>query len=248
MKFDNEIYEFILAKKFSNGLDVDFSKEKYEIKSRIDKILELTKNKSVIHIGFADHLPLIDEKIRKNTWLHSKLIDNTKKCIGIDINKDAVEYLKSEYNIDNIHNFDIEKEIAVDTLLEKEKYDYILLGEVIEHVDNPVLFLKNIHEKFKDYAYGIIVTAPNVFNTLTINDIRRGCENINTDHRYWFSPYTLVKIMTISGFVDCDLTFVEQVKLPFITALRKRLRILSGKPVYLSGINFSTLFMVSKLK
>lgn len=246
MKFSNEVLEYIEGKKFSNGLNVDFSNEKYALKSRIEKILELTRNKKVIHIGFADHLPLIEEKIATDRWLHQLLLQNTERCIGIDINKEAVDYLKEKHNIPDIYHVDIESSFNVEDVLKETKWDYVLLGEVIEHVDNPVSFLKRIHFLFEKHVEGIIVTAPNVFNALTINDIRKNKENINTDHRYWFSPFTLSKVLYVSGFRDFELSFAEQVKLPFCTAVKKRITMIAGNSVYLSAKYFSTLLITAK--
>lgn len=246
MKFNSDTLAYIEGRKFSNGLDIDFSKEKYVLKSRIEKILELTKNKKVIHIGFADHLPLIEEKIATNRWLHGLLLKNCTRCVGIDINQEAVDYLKENHAVPDIFYADIEKESNLQEILKEEKWDYILLGEVIEHVDNPVFFLRRIHLLFNQYAESIIVTAPNAFNNLTSKDIKRNNENINTDHRYWFSPFTLAKILSVSGFSEFELVFVDQVKLPLRTALYKRMRVLQKKTARLSANNFSTLLLTSK--
>lgn len=248
MKFSNDILEYIEGSKFSNGLDIDFSAEKYELKSRIEKILEITKDKKVIHIGFADHLPLIDEKIATNRWVHGLLLQNSKRCVGIDINKEAVDYLKEKHNIPEIFHGDLETNLELNNILDDEKWDFILLGEVIEHVDNPVAFLKRIHFLFEKHVDSIIVSAPNAFNILTINDINKNKENINTDHRFWFSPFTLTKILALSGFKNFDLTFVDQVKLPLFTALRKRIKMMLKKTVFLHAKNFATLLIVSKFQ
>ncbi|GHV66149.1 hypothetical protein AGMMS49928_00120 [Spirochaetia bacterium] len=47
--------------------------------------------------------------------------------------------------------------------LENEKFDYAILGEVVEHVNDPVFFLKNIKENLKDGVEKIIITVPYAF-------------------------------------------------------------------------------------
>ena len=32
--------------------------------------------------------------------------------------------------------------------LKKEKWDYLIMGEILEHIDNPVSFLTKINEKY----------------------------------------------------------------------------------------------------
>ena len=126
MKFDSEIIAYIEGEKFSNGLDIDFSSEKHILKSRIEKVLEITKGKKVIHIGFADHLPLIDDKIATNRWLHGLLINNCSRCVGIDINEEAVKYLQNKHTISDIYLADVEDEKSIKKIIDNEKWDYIL--------------------------------------------------------------------------------------------------------------------------
>lgn len=226
MKFDSEINQYITGEKFSAALQVPFSSHKFEDADRPDKIAQIAKNKRVIHIGCCDHLPLIEEKIRKKRWLHKLLVENTQKCIGIDINREAIEYVKNKLNISDVYCLDVLKD---DIDLGNETWDYVILGEMIEHVDNPVDFLKIIRQKFQGKVKKIIITAPNVFNVFYAKYLKKNIEYINTDHRYWFSPYTLSKVAAISGFSNCELTYAHIVKLPFfktaIRALKKKLNI-----------------------
>ena len=75
-------------------------------------------------------------------------------------------------------------------------WDFVLLGEIIEHVDNPVDFLKSIKDKFKPFSKKIIITAPNAYSyTHVLSYIENNVELINSDHRFWFTPYTILKLM-----------------------------------------------------
>lgn len=226
MKFDSRINKYIMGEKFSHALYIPFSPHKFEDIDRPYKIIQIVKNTRVIHIGCCDHLPLIEEKIRKKRWLHKLLVENTQKCIGIDINQEAVEYVVNKLNIKDVFCLDILKD---DIDLNNEMWDYVILGELIEHVDNPVDFLQTIKQKFQGKVKKIIITAPNVLNILYAKYIKRNLECINTDHRYWFSPFTLSKITTISGFNNCELTYAHVIKQPFFKAvirfIKKKLNI-----------------------
>lgn len=243
MKFNSEINKYLTGESFSAGLNIPFSEEKYPEHSRIEKILEITKNKRVIHVGCADHLPLIQEKINNKKWLHILLLENTTKCIGVDTNNLAVDFINNDLGINEVYCFDI---LSDNNIIQDDiHWDYMIFGEIIEHIDNPIAFMAKIKEKYNGKVDKILVTAPNVFNLLTINDIKNNTENINTDHRYWFSPYTLTKILTISGFKNFELTFAERVKLPFARAIIRRLKLVVGKKTFFNANYFSNLIIVA---
>jgi hypothetical protein len=46
----------------------------------------------------------------------------------------------------------------------------------------------------------LIVTVPNATILHQMLNVRKGIELINTDHRYWFTPFTLGKVGTRAGF------------------------------------------------
>ncbi len=246
MKFSSEINKYLIDEAFSPGLDISFADEKYPDITRIEKILELAKNKRVIHIGCADHLPLIKEKIKNKKWLHALLHESAAKCIGIDINQTTIDYIKKELGFEDVHCFDILNDNFI--LSNDFQWDYMIFGEIIEHIDNPVAFMSQIREKYKGKVDKIIVTAPNVFNLLTINDIKKNNENINTDHRYWFSPFTLTKILIRSGFKNCELSFNERVKLPFLQAVLRRTKLLFGFKMHFKANCFSNLIIIADFK
>ncbi|MDO9154352.1 MAG: methyltransferase domain-containing protein [Paludibacter sp.] len=243
MKFSNEINEFLIGKKFSSGLDIHFSDRKYPDLTRIEKIIDLTRDKRIIHVGCADHLPLIDEKIKNKKWLHGLLNKSTAECAGVDINSEAVKYINEKLNINNVYLTGIETDKLL--LQAEKKWDYMVLGEIIEHVDNPVAFLHELRTKYGKQVDKIIISAPNVFNLLTIKDIYGNKENINTDHRYWFSPFTLTKIILQSGYRQPEIYFVERVKLPLIKAVVKRLKMIFGIPLYFEPNCFSNIILVA---
>lgn len=243
MIFNSEIHKHLTGEFFSSGLDIPFFQEKYPNQSRIDKIIEITKNKNVIHVGCADHLPLIEQKIKEKRWLHGLLLENTNKCVGVDNNLDAVNFIKKTLKIQNVFYLDITTDN--ESLLDNNHWDYMILGEIIEHIDNPVAFLSEIRKKYKGKVDKILITAPNIFNILTIKDIKNNVENINTDHRYWFSPFTLTKVLMNSGFQNCELSFADRVKLPFHKAVLRRLKLLVGLQSSFSANCFSNLIILA---
>jgi len=244
MKFNKQSIEYIDGSKFSSTFEISFANEKFREQSRIEKVIELSKNKNLIHIGCADHLALIPQKIASGKWLHGLLTQHTAHCIGIDINQQAINYIKSELNYNNVYTYadiDSNKDIIA-----SHKWDYVLLGEIIEHVDNPVAFLADLKENYKDSVNKIIITAPNVFNLLTVNAIKKNKEAINSDHRYWFSPFTLSKVVHQAGYTNAEFYFADRVKLPVAKAVLKRLKSLLGIPLKFQANCFATLVVVAE--
>ncbi len=202
MNFNNNVYSYLKGDTFSNGLVVkyeetplfDLSKTK-----RLEAIESICKGKKVIHIGCVDHIPLIKNKIERNIWLHKIITDCATECIGLDIAKDGVEYCNKELSYSNVHYMDIENDELIAPLLE-QKWDVMILGEILEHVDNPVQFLQKINQKFSSICTTIIITVPNAFCYQYFFNAFKNKECINTDHRYYFTPFTLAKCLTRANY------------------------------------------------
>lgn len=196
----NSYLPYLKGDAFSNGLNVSCGSSRGHIPYRIDLIESLVFGKKIIHVGCVDHLPLISEKIKNNLWLHGRLCSITKRCIGLDINKEGIEYLKKDLGYNDVFCENIVTSTNINKVIENERWDYIVLGEILEHVDNPHLFLQSIRDKFRENVRGIILTVPNAFCFDNMSNSLKGTECINSDHRYWFSVYTLSKLLVLLGY------------------------------------------------
>jgi hypothetical protein len=75
----------------------------------------------------------------------------------------------------------------------------MILGEVLEHIDNPVLFLSALRTKYGQYVKHMIITVPNAFALDNLQFAFKNLEFVNTDHRFWFTPFTLAKVGSEAG-------------------------------------------------
>jgi 2-polyprenyl-3-methyl-5-hydroxy-6-metoxy-1,4-benzoquinol methylase len=151
---------------------------------RVERLVDLCRNKKVLHVGCCDHLDLIRSKVTQGVYLHQNLCAAARRCVGMDISEPEVALL---------HELGF-PEVYTPANVPDDEYDICLLADVIEHVGDVVSFLKSMQRyRFKT----LVVATPNAFRLR--NFLSQG-ELINTDHRYWFTPYTLCKVLTDAGY------------------------------------------------
>lgn len=211
MKFQKELNKYLNGDKFDSGLTIPISNKYDKLINRQELIIQFIKNKKVMHLGCCDHKSIIKGKIKDGSWMHQKITENAFECLGIDIEKDTVEYVRSEFKYENIIYGDITDKKKIKEV-ENNKFDIMIMGEILEHVDNPVLFLKQIRENYKNNISQILITVPNAFSYRNMKSIKKHQEVINSDHRYWFTPYTLAKIVTLAGYKVDEFFFTDEMK------------------------------------
>ncbi len=196
------IIEYLNGNKFDSGKIFTFNLLGYSGNRMACVANEILKDKksSVVHLGACDHLELIAKKRKENTWCHEILMNHSARVLGIDINKAAVDYCEKE----GIHNIIYANMLTDQADIRKKMkmggyWDYLFAGEVLEHIDNPVEFLKIIRESYGDLIDKCIITVPNAFRYSNFKYALKGQEGINSDHRYWFTPYTLCKVCNQAG-------------------------------------------------
>lgn len=178
-------------------------------------ILKKMNARNIVHIGCCGHLKNIKKQIESNTSLHMALIQNFEKVIGFDINHEAVQFF-SKY-ADNIYAKDVLTESSdvlqiIHNIFKDEDY-VILIPEVLEHTINPVAFLEYINKTYGGSTKQFMITVPNVYGFGRICDaLFHNRECINMDHKYMFTPTTILKVMCESGITPKELQFMDLYK------------------------------------
>lgn len=198
MLLEPETLRYIQGKEFSDGYHFSMNEGDDGTWSRVPFILDRSKGKRVIHFGCTDHIDVIHEKIKNNTWLHGLLSSTCSDLAGIDINAEAIKVVK-ECGYDQVFLVDIEKEEVPEAIRAKE-WDLMVMGEIVEHVPNPVEFLSHIRSKFKGVVKELMITVPNALSYMNFHHSLRDVEVINSDHVYWFTPYTITKVVDLAGY------------------------------------------------
>ena len=207
MKRWGEVTAFLDGARFSAVLEVPIrcgtSRDRFAILS------ELARGRRVIDLGCADHLPLIVDKRARRAWLHSWIVGAARRCIGIDIDATAIAALQ-EVGEPDVFVADITRPVPE---IAAEHWDLIIAGEILEHIDDPVAFLKAIREQHGGRIGKIAISVPNGFALANFIGAL-GRETINSDHRYWFTPYTLAKVLVRAGLTPEWFTFCDPFPLP----------------------------------
>ena len=193
LEYDDYIYD----NNFSADLHVKYYKTNKIIEKK-DYLRELLLNKKIIDLGFTDHFEIIDERIKNKTWVHADYRSWSSDILGVDINEKAINYIKEKLKFDDIYYHDITSPVLLQPILEKQ-WDYLIMSEVLEHIPDPALFLKKIKENYGNNINRIIITVPNAFGAITLRSVFKNVERINSDHKFWFTPYTLAKVAVSAG-------------------------------------------------
>ena len=166
------------------------------IKNRVEFLVEKCRGKIVLDVGVVEHF---SEASGSETWLHAKICDVAKSCIGVDILEGEIEKLKHKgYNL-FCHNFEEKK-------LDK-KFDIIILGDVLEHLNNPGSFISNLSSCLVEGGE-IFVSVPNpwYFSFFLKTLWHTNHFEISTDHTAWYDKHTIYEI-----FSRYDIELIETI-------------------------------------
>lgn len=183
MNLGEETFDYLQGRRFSNGVRIALG-NRGRAPRRTDRLLELARAQRVLHIGCCDHVPHVRERVALGVHLHQALCRVASHCVGVDTNAEGLKLLH-ELGFADVHLPDAVPDAA---------FDVCLLADVIEHVGDPVSFLRSMSRYRFDR---LVVTTPNVFRW---RNCLPGDERVNSDHRYWFSPYTLCKVLVDAGY------------------------------------------------
>ncbi len=186
---------------------------------RNEIIADKCKGKNVLHIGCTDW-PITHHRIKENTLLHKKIADAAHSCIGIDISEEGLSALKKK-GFDVRHG-DAEK---LDKNFAEATFDVVVIGEVLEHLNNPGLCLKKVFQVLKSTGE-IVVTVPNAFYILNFFSLLFRREITHRDHAFYFSAKTLNCLL---GRYDFDISYLGYT-FPMPKTVLRKIRIF---PLYL---------------
>ncbi len=179
---------------------------------RDKEIVSLCTNRTVLHLGAAD-APFHKEKARDGCLLHQKIKTVATQVFGIDLNEEAVNYLRTEHGITDIAVGDA-CQIDMD-----HAHEVVLCCDIIEHVSNPGLLLDSCRRCITPDGVLVLTTANATSLKLPLRALQ-GREAVHYDHVAWYSFATLGNVLLQHGFLPLAVGFFCY---PTITALARLL-------------------------
>jgi SAM-dependent methyltransferase len=152
--------------------------------------------RQVMDLGCVDSRPARhDAKARieyKANLLHKRIAGINPAVLGVDIDPEGVAVLNGQgYSV---------IVADVETMDLGRRFDTIIAGEIIEHLENPGLFLRNMRKHLKVDGV-IIISTPNPFYAGSSWKIwRYGRPAVHEDHMGWQDPATLGQLLRRTGF------------------------------------------------
>jgi len=144
---------------------------------------QLVTGKSILHCGAMEGTDSRDINIKKDNWLHKHLSETAKSIIGIDLNA-GEDILKCDLSNKN----DCKKFAG--------EYDYIIFGEIIEHLFNVGLVLENL----KMFKGELVITTPNNFSLRSYLYAVFNKEHVSPSHTCYYSVETLTYLLAQYGY------------------------------------------------
>lgn len=197
---------------------MNMKNKKIWLTDRYEYILGKCKSKNVLDLWCVDHDFLIHSKDRDHPWLHKKIESVANSLLWVDfIEKDVELMNKSWFKA---------VQANVETMELWKKFDVIVAWEIIEHLQNPWLFLWQCKKHLNKEGI-LIITTPNPFYYFhQIQILKNWIPIIHQEHTCYFDPQTLSYLAKLNGYDIVEINFTKLYKkrhryVSWFTYLRK---------------------------
>jgi 2-polyprenyl-3-methyl-5-hydroxy-6-metoxy-1,4-benzoquinol methylase len=159
------------------------------VDDRVAYLCRLAAGKSVLDIGVVEHTSAAAES---PGWLHGNIRRHAARCLGVDVLESEVAKLRDR-------GYDV---ICADVTREPlaQKFDVIIGGEVIEHLDAPGRFMQSCAAMLRPGGT-LAISAPNPWyaNVILKSCFGRSAFVDSADHVAWYEPSVLYELVQRHG-------------------------------------------------
>ena len=148
------------------------------INDEVKFLLDFARDRSVLDIGVVAHTI---ERTEDPEWKHNAIRSVARSLVGADIAEDGVKSLQAR-------GYDVRLVDATSEADMGERFERVVLGDVIEHVNDPVALLRFAARHLAEGGK-ILCTTPNPF---FIGNLTKGFRDdtfiANAEHVFWITP------------------------------------------------------------
>ncbi len=164
------------------------------LKDRTAALVERVRGKSVLDVGCTGTKAGVSHP--RYRYLHHHLADAAGEILGVDLDAPGIEAMREagfKVQVGDVETMDLGRQFQI-----------IVAGEIIEHLPNPGLFLRNLRRHLMDDGE-ILITTPNPFRISQVWKILKYDQvRVHREHTLWMCPSVLKRLLEI-----CELRMVE---------------------------------------
>ena len=175
---------------------------------RVEYILSQCEGKRVLHLG-CTNWPYTEDSLSQGTLLHSAIRERCSELYGIDEDEAGLDLLRQK-GFENLYAANLEKLEGCEIT---STFDLVIAGEMIEHLNNPGLFLNGV-KRFLEPESVLLITTVNAYcfiRALLYAFKGQGGENepVHPDHVAYYSYSTLKLLLKRHGFERTEILFYD---------------------------------------
>ncbi len=161
------------------------------VKDRVSYLLQLAAGLEVLDVGCTGKKA--DGRIPDvAATLHQALKPVCKTIVGVDSDEDGIRLMaRAGFQVfcDDIATMDLER-----------TFELVIAGEVIEHLPNPGLALKNLGKHLNKTGKLVVTTCNPFYYRQQSKILRKGLIQVHPEHTAWYDPLTMGVLLNSSGF------------------------------------------------
>lgn len=168
--------------------------------SRFELISRYCRDRRVLDIGCVAHNI---ENTAKGNWLHEQIRNVASFCMGVDFLEKEVKALQIRGY--NVVCADVNNPIDIG-----ERFDVIVVGNLIEHLSNFDGLLMNVNRLLKPDGCVLISTANPFYSEQYFYSAFKNDILINPEHTCWIDPVALEQLLRRRGFSTQSVYWIKE--------------------------------------
>lgn len=191
------------------------------IPDRVKFLVDRCAGNRVMDIGCVAH---DIERMQSPQWLHRRLAESARECIGVDIHESGVQEMQRLGFTAVVHDLGE----GLGPFAAQARFDVIVAGELIEHVESIDMLFGTAAEALDDGGE-LIITTPNPWAPHRVRAGQLGYVWENTDHIVFAFPSGIAELAERHGLILVEATTTDEARrVPtgrdLVKAVRGRLR------------------------